>query len=141
MWATASGGTTTGKMPDVCVQRGVEDALLGHLPGEDQPLRLQPPEQIVQRCGVERAVPHLDEKTAGMVRVTPAGPILVEGPVHIELPDGTCVDADRFMVAICTCLHSNIFPLCGVSNHSRFIRSDQKQVLLTAFHAQPADVL
>ena len=46
-----------GEMPDVGVERGVEDALLGDLPGEDQPLGVQPSEQIVQRGGVEGTVP------------------------------------------------------------------------------------
>ena len=41
-----------------------------------------------------------------LIRVVPAGPVLVEGPVHIELPDGTTVDSDRFMVAICICRRS-----------------------------------
>jgi CDGSH-type Zn-finger protein len=44
------------------------------------------------------------------------GPRLVEGPVHIELPDGSVVDSDRFMVAICTCRRSKIYPLCDTSH-------------------------
>src|SRR4051812_42890812 len=36
-----------------------------------------------------------------VVRVIPGGPMLVEGPVRIELPDGAVVESDRFMVAIC----------------------------------------
>ncbi|MFN8087552.1 MAG: CDGSH iron-sulfur domain-containing protein [Mycobacterium sp.] len=47
---------------------------------------------------------------------------MVQGPVHIELPDGTAVDSDRFMVAICTCRRSKIFPLCDTS-HRRKIRA------------------
>ena len=35
------------------------------------------------------------------VRVTTDGPLLVEGPIRIHLPDGTSVDSDRFMVAVC----------------------------------------
>jgi CDGSH-type Zn-finger protein len=47
------------------------------------------------------------------------GPKLVEGPVHIELPDGKVVDSDRFMVAICTCRRSKIYPLCDTSHRLR----------------------
>jgi CDGSH-type Zn-finger protein len=47
------------------------------------------------------------------------GPKLVEGPVHIELPDGSVVDSDRFMVAICTCRRSKIYPLCDTSHRQR----------------------
>lgn len=54
-----------------------------------------------------------------LVRVVPAGPILVEGPVHIELPDGSVVDSDRFMVAICTCRRSKSYPLCDTSHRRR----------------------
>jgi hypothetical protein len=54
-----------------------------------------------------------------LVRVVPAGPILVEGPVHIELPDGSTVDSDRFMVAICMCRRSKTYPLCDTSHRAR----------------------
>ena len=37
---------------------------------------------------------------ARVVRVVPNGPVMVEGPVCIELPDGSVVESDRFMVAI-----------------------------------------
>jgi CDGSH-type Zn-finger protein len=57
------------------------------------------------------------------------GPKLVEGPVHIELSDGTVVDSDRFMVAICTCRRSKIYPLCDTS-HRRCGRE-------TASHERP----
>ena len=53
------------------------------------------------------------------VRVVPSGPLLVEGPVRIELADGTVVDSDRFMVAICTCRRSRDFPLCDTSHRRR----------------------
>lgn len=56
-----------------------------------------------------------------LVRVQQSGPLLIEGPVHIELPDGSTVDSDRFMVAVCTCRRSKIFPLCDTS-HRRKIR-------------------
>ncbi|MGV9800811.1 CDGSH iron-sulfur domain-containing protein [Mycobacterium sp. NPDC003449] len=50
------------------------------------------------------------------VRVVAGGPILVEGPVRIELPDGRVVDSDRFMVAICACRRSKNYPLCDTSH-------------------------
>ena len=59
-----------------------------------------------------------------MVRVVQGGPILVEGPVRIELPDRSTVDSDRFMVAICTCRRSKSYPLCDTS-HRKVKRSGQ----------------
>jgi CDGSH-type Zn-finger protein len=53
------------------------------------------------------------------VRVVPSGPVMVEGPVRIELPDGTVVESDRFMVAICTCRRSKSYPLCDTSHRCR----------------------
>jgi CDGSH-type Zn-finger protein len=54
-----------------------------------------------------------------VVRVVPNGPVLIEGPVHIELPDGSVVDSDRFMVAICACRRSKTYPLCDTSHRLR----------------------
>jgi CDGSH-type Zn-finger protein len=45
--------------------------------------------------------------------------MLVEGPVRIEMPDGSVVDSDRFMVAICTCRRSKTYPLCDTSHRRR----------------------
>lgn len=59
------------------------------------------------------------------VRVVDGGPILVEGPVRIELPDGTIVESDRFMVAICTCRRSKMYPLCDTS-HRKIKRSGKR---------------
>jgi CDGSH-type Zn-finger protein len=53
------------------------------------------------------------------VRVVPSGPVMVEGPVRIEMPDGTVVESDRFMVAICTCRRSKSYPLCDTSHRCR----------------------
>jgi CDGSH-type Zn-finger protein len=58
------------------------------------------------------------------VRVVPCGPLLVEGPVRIEMPDGTVVESDRFMVAICMCRRSKNYPLCDTS-HRRRVRRDE----------------
>ena len=54
-----------------------------------------------------------------VVRVVPGGPVLVEGPVRIEMPDGSVVESDRFMVAICTCKRSKKYPLCDTSHRRR----------------------
>jgi CDGSH-type Zn-finger protein len=53
------------------------------------------------------------------VRVVPSGPVMVEGPVRIEMPDGSVVQSDRFMVAICTCRRSKNYPLCDTSHRCR----------------------
>jgi CDGSH-type Zn-finger protein len=53
------------------------------------------------------------------VRIVPSGPVLVEGPVRIESPDGSVVESDRFMVAICTCRRSKNYPLCDTSHRRR----------------------
>ena len=53
------------------------------------------------------------------VRVVPSGPVMVQGPVRIELPDGSVVESDRFMVAICACRRSKDYPLCDTSHRCR----------------------
>jgi CDGSH-type Zn-finger protein len=50
------------------------------------------------------------------------GPLLVEGPVEVELEDGSVVTSDRFRVALCTCARSRTFPWCDTS-HRRTARS------------------
>ncbi|CAM3338083.1 CDGSH iron-sulfur domain-containing protein [Mycobacterium colombiense] len=54
--------------------------------------------------------------TTTRVQVVPNGPVLVSGPVRIEMPDGEVVESDRFMVAICTCRRSGRYPLCDTSH-------------------------
>lgn len=54
--------------------------------------------------------------SATRVRVIPKGPVLVSGPVRIEMPDGQVVESDRFMVAICSCARSKEYPLCDTSH-------------------------
>lgn len=61
---------------------------------------------------------------ARTVRVVPSGPVMVEGPVRIEMPDGSVVESDRFMVAICACRRSKNYPLCDTS-HRRKQRADR----------------
>ncbi|MEU6060826.1 CDGSH iron-sulfur domain-containing protein [Streptomyces sp. NPDC047097] len=57
----------------------------------------------------------------GAVRVVvdPEGPLLLEGPVEIELPDGSTACSDRFMVAVCTCRRSRRYPWCDTSHRRR----------------------
>ncbi len=50
------------------------------------------------------------------VQVVPNGPVLVAGPVRIEMPNGEVVESDRFTVAICTCRRSKIYPMCDTSH-------------------------
>ena len=61
---------------------------------------------------------------ARIVRVVPNGPVMVQGPVRIEMPDGSVVESDRFMVAICACRRSKNYPLCDTS-HRRRQRSEE----------------
>ncbi|WP_111509317.1 CDGSH iron-sulfur domain-containing protein [Mycobacterium kyogaense] len=61
----------------------------------------------------------MTEPLARTVRVVPGGPVMVEGPVRVELPDGSVVESDRFMVAICACRRSKTYPLCDTSHRRR----------------------
>ena len=54
-----------------------------------------------------------------IVRVVSSGPVMVEGPVRIEMADGSVVESDRFMVAICTCRRSKDYPMCDTSHRCR----------------------
>jgi CDGSH-type Zn-finger protein len=56
---------------------------------------------------------------ARTVRIVPSGPLMVEGPVRIEMPDGSVVESDRFMVAICTGRRSKDYPMCDTSHRCR----------------------
>ena len=47
---------------------------------------------------------------------------MVEGPVDVEMEDGTHVRSDRFMVALCACRRSKNYPFCDTS-HRRKIRT------------------
>ncbi|MFG2679835.1 CDGSH iron-sulfur domain-containing protein [Streptomyces sp. NPDC048392] len=53
------------------------------------------------------------------VKVQRRGPLLVEGPVEVELEDGTTVSSDRFRVALCTCRRSRRYPWCDTSHRAR----------------------
>ncbi|MEU9579401.1 MULTISPECIES: CDGSH iron-sulfur domain-containing protein [Streptomyces] len=47
------------------------------------------------------------------------GPVLVDGPVEVELEDGTVASSDRFRVALCTCRLSERYPWCDTSHRRR----------------------
>ena len=53
------------------------------------------------------------------VIVEPDGPVLVEGPVQVVLPDGSTAASDRVTVAVCTCRRSRIYPWCDTSHRDR----------------------
>jgi CDGSH-type Zn-finger protein len=56
---------------------------------------------------------------ARLVKMTASGPVIVQEPVRIDMPDGSHVESPRFMVAICTCRRSKIYPLCDASHRKR----------------------
>jgi CDGSH-type Zn-finger protein len=54
----------------------------------------------------------------------PGGPVLVEGPVEIELPDGSLVASARPVVALCVCRRSKRYPFCDTSHRRRVRLAD-----------------
>ena len=54
-----------------------------------------------------------------LVRVVPYGPVMMQEPVRIEMPDGSVAESNRFMVAICACRKSKAYPLCDTSHRRR----------------------
>ena len=64
-------------------------------------------------------------QTPAPVRVTlqDDGPMLLDGPVEVVLPDGTVARSDRPVVALCTCRRSRLPPWCDTS-HRRRVRAD-----------------
>jgi len=53
------------------------------------------------------------------IRVIRGGPILVPGPVRIQMEDGSEATSDRFLVAICACGRSRHYPMCDASHRRR----------------------
>ncbi len=51
------------------------------------------------------------------------GPLLVRGPVVVELPDGRRVRSDRPVTALCVCRRTRRAPFCDTS-HRRKVRGD-----------------
>lgn len=60
------------------------------------------------------------------VIVTEDGPILVYGPVDVEMPDGTRVPSDRAVTALCVCGRSGRRPFCDTS-HRRRVRGEKRK--------------
>ncbi|WP_370350870.1 CDGSH iron-sulfur domain-containing protein [Catenulispora sp. EB89] len=56
---------------------------------------------------------------ATRVTVSTEGPVLIDGPVDVELPDGRTVSSGRVVVALCTCRRSRIYPWCDASHRDR----------------------
>ena len=53
------------------------------------------------------------------VVLTGDGPVLLEGPVEIELPDGRRVLSERPVTALCVCGNSRRYPVCDTSHRRR----------------------
>jgi len=51
--------------------------------------------------------------------MTEGGPFLVEGPVELELPDGTTVTSERPLVALCACRRTKRYPFCDTSHRRK----------------------
>jgi CDGSH-type Zn-finger protein len=59
------------------------------------------------------------EGPARVVMPTDNGPILVDGPVEVQLPDGTVRVSERPVVALCACRRSRHYPFCDTSHRRR----------------------
>jgi CDGSH-type Zn-finger protein len=68
-----------------------------------------------------------DAGAARRVVVTGEGPVLVSGPVEVELPDGRRVRSERPVTALCTCRRSKRQPFCDTS-HRRKVRADDAEI-------------
>jgi CDGSH-type Zn-finger protein len=68
-------------------------------------------------------LPDAEDRNVRTPRVTlvEGGPILVEGPIELETPDGTIVRSERPVVAVCACRRSKRYPFCDTS-HRRKVR-------------------
>jgi CDGSH-type Zn-finger protein len=64
-------------------------------------------------------VPTEAEEDRRRVTLVPGGPMLIEGPVELVLPDGATVASDRFVVAVCVCRRSKRYPFCDTSHRRR----------------------
>nr|WP_202472205.1 CDGSH iron-sulfur domain-containing protein [Streptomyces sp. SID4921] len=45
--------------------------------------------------------------------------MLVEGPVEVTCADGSVAVSDRFVVALCMCRRSRMYPWCDTSHRRR----------------------
>ncbi|WP_369142555.1 CDGSH iron-sulfur domain-containing protein [Streptomyces sp. R44] len=53
------------------------------------------------------------------LRPLPEGPLLVEGPADIVMPDGSVIRCERPVMALCTCRRSLRAPFCDTSHRPR----------------------
>ncbi|MFJ7957830.1 CDGSH iron-sulfur domain-containing protein [Streptomyces sp. NPDC096319] len=53
------------------------------------------------------------------LRPLPEGPLLVEGPAEIVMPDGSVVLCERPVMALCTCRRTLRAPFCDTSHRPR----------------------
>ncbi|MEU9059894.1 CDGSH iron-sulfur domain-containing protein [Streptomyces sp. NPDC048430] len=53
------------------------------------------------------------------------GPLLVEGPVEVTCADGSVAVSDRFVVAVCMCRRSRMYPWCDTSHRRRTRSGDE----------------
>lgn len=60
-----------------------------------------------------------EDRPPRRVILDPEGPVLIEGPVEVDLPDGRTARSDRFLVAVCTCRRSRRFPWCDTSHRRK----------------------
>ena len=56
------------------------------------------------------------------VLLTEEGPVLVQGPIDVVLPDGRTASSDRAVTALCTCRRSRRYPFCDTSHRQRVRR-------------------
>ncbi|MEV3955796.1 CDGSH iron-sulfur domain-containing protein [Streptomyces albogriseolus] len=78
-----------------------------------------PSEPARHPSGAPSGAPEAASGEARRVVVRRKGPMLVEGPVAVELEDGSVVSSDRFQVALCTCRRSRRYPWCDTSHRDR----------------------
>lgn len=52
------------------------------------------------------------------------GPLLIDGPVEVTCADGRVAVSNRFVVAVCTCRRSRMYPWCDTSHRRRTNRED-----------------
>ncbi|MFF2375278.1 CDGSH iron-sulfur domain-containing protein [Streptomyces xiamenensis] len=67
-----------------------------------------------------------DSERPCRIRLDADGPILVEGPVEVVLPDGSVVSSPRFQVALCACRRSRSYPWCDTSHRRRTRGNDRR---------------
>ena len=63
--------------------------------------------------------PRPDRAPAPNRVVVTDGPLLVQGPVEVELPDGTTAYSERPVTAVCVCGASARYPFCDTSHRRR----------------------